>query len=104
MNMNENTFLNNGNNMMDMNLMNNMMMNNAMMNMNMNQMNDFQKEKNELIIKLVNQNNTLGNLIEKNNNKIKKIVENQILEMNEYESYEEIYYLDLSIKYEVIIF
>ena len=54
MNMNENTFLNNGNNMMDMNLMNNMMMNNAMMNMNMNQMNDFQKEKNELIIKLVN--------------------------------------------------
>ena len=97
MNMNENNFFNNGNNMMDMNLMNNMMMNNAMMNMNMNQMNDFQKEKNELIIKLVNQNNTLGNLIEKNNNKIKKIVENQILEMNEYESYnEEIYYLDLS--------
>ena len=104
MNMNENNFFNNGNNMMDMNLMNNMMMNNSMMNnmmmnnmmnMNMNQMNDFQKEKNELIIKLVNQNNTLGNLIEKNNNKIKKIVENQILEKNEYESYEEIYYLDL---------
>lgn len=104
MNMNENNLFNNGNNMMDMNLMNNtmmnnnMMVNNAMMNnmMIMNQINDLQKEKNELIIKLINQNNTLGNLIEKNNNKIKKIVENQNLERNDYESNsEEIYYLDL---------
>ena len=98
MNMNENNFVNNGNDMMDMNLMNNMMMNNQMMNMmmNMNQMNDMQKEKNELIIKLINQNNTLANQIEKNNSKIKNLVENKMIERNEYESYnDDIYFLDL---------
>ena len=94
--MNENNFYNNGNNMMDMNLMNNMMMMNNMINMNqMNPINDIQKEKNDLIIKLVNQNNRLTNLIEKNNNTIKQIAENQYLERNQ--SYnDEICYLDLS--------
>ena len=95
MNMNENNFFNNGNNMMDMNLMNQMMMMNNMM--NMNQMNDMQNFKKDLILKLINQNSTLANLIEKNNSKIKMIVENQILDRNDYESFnDEAYYLDPS--------
>ena len=76
--MNENNFNND-----------NMMMNNMM---NMIQM---QHLKKELILKLVNQNNTLANLIEKNNSKIKKMVENQDLDNNDYEYFNnEIYYLD----------
>ena len=49
-------------------------------------------EKNELILKLVNQNNKLANQIEKNNDLIKKIIDNQFLEE---QTYGDIYYLDL---------
>ena len=119
MNMNGNNFINNDNNMMDMNQMNNMMMNNEMMNnnimmnninnnmmmnynlMNMNQMNEILKFDvvffKELFLKLINQNMALANLLEKNNSKIKKMVETQKLDKNDYKYFNnEIYYFDIS--------
>ena len=72
--------------MMNMNNMNNMMnMGNMgnMMNMNMGNMmmmSSDQHKKNEIIIKLLSQNNKLSNQIEKNNNTIMNILANPNLE------------------------
>ena len=92
MNMNNNNMMNmnnmdNMNNMNNMNIMNNnmMMMNNMI---NMNQTSIGQNMKNEIIIKLLNQNNKLSNQIEKNNNTIKNIINNQNLDPDN--SYEDI--------------